>query len=49
MLLAGRIIAKKAFDCTSFTVNLNNKQEFSTLLKKVRCSLSNCFCSWSSL
>lgn len=34
MLLAGRIIGKKAFDCTSFTVNLNGKQEFSTLFKK---------------
>jgi hypothetical protein len=35
MLLAGRIIGKKAFDCTSFTFNVTGKQEFSTVLKKV--------------
>jgi hypothetical protein len=40
MLLAGRIIGKKTFDCASFTFNLTGKQEFSTLLKKVCTSLS---------
>ncbi|KDR08641.1 heat shock 70 kDa protein cognate 5 [Zootermopsis nevadensis] len=38
MLLAGRIIGKKAFDCTSFTFNVVGKQEFSTLLKKTASS-----------
>lgn len=36
MLLASRIVGKKAFDCTSFTFNLTGKQEFSTLFHKVR-------------
>jgi len=35
MLLASRIVGKKALDCTSFTLNLTGKQEFSTLFHKV--------------
>jgi hypothetical protein len=35
MLLASRIVGKKAFDCTSFVFNLTGKQEFSTLFHKV--------------
>lgn len=34
MLLASRIVGKKAFDCTSFTFNVTGKQEFSTLFHK---------------
>jgi len=34
MLLASRIVGKKAFDCTSFAFNLTGKQEFSTLFHK---------------
>jgi hypothetical protein len=44
MLLAGRIVGKKAFDCTSFTFNLSGKQEFSTLFHKV-CTGSFCLLS----
>lgn len=45
MLLASRIVGKKAFDCTSFTFNLSGKQEFSTLFHKTAypaCSLNQC-------
>lgn len=45
MLLASRIVGKKAFDCTSFTFNLTGKQEFSTLFHKAAypaCSVNQC-------
>lgn len=45
MLLASRIVGKKAFDCTSFTFNLSGKQEFSTLFHKTAypaCSVNQC-------
>jgi len=45
MLLASRIVGKKAFDCTSFTFNLTGKQEFSTLFHKTAhpaCSVNQC-------